>query len=187
MTPVGASPRFGTGASPRFGTGASQPRGTDYDHRMAEHDSDSAPAEVEAGADAAEPRALTVLVYSSHAETRSRVMTALGARPGRGIEIEYVEAAAGEEVIETCDAGGIDLAILDGEAAPTGGMGLARQLKDELDAPPPVLLVIGRRDDAWLATWSRAEHVVPHPIDAVQITQAVTSMLGDAGRVANAS
>ena len=66
-------------------------------------------------------------------------------------------------------------------------MGLARQLKDELDNPPPVLLVVGRRDDAWLATWSRAESVVSHPIDAVQAAQAVASLLaGDAGPVAAA-
>jgi DNA-binding NarL/FixJ family response regulator len=129
----------------------------------------------------------TVLVYSSHEATRARVMTALGRSPAVGLELDYVEASKGEQVVHRCDAGGIDLVILDGEAAPTGGMGLARQLKDELDAPPPVLLLLGRRDDAWLATWSRAELVVGHPIDAVQIAQAVTLLLsGDAGPVAAA-
>jgi DNA-binding response OmpR family regulator len=131
--------------------------------------------------------AATVLVYSSHEATRARVMTALGRSPAPGLELSFVEAADGEQVITRCDAGGIDLAILDGEAAPTGGMGLARQLKDELDAPPPVLLIVGRRDDAWLATWSRAERVVAHPIDAVQIAAVVTLLLtGDAGSVAAA-
>jgi DNA-binding response OmpR family regulator len=128
-----------------------------------------------------------VLVYSSHPATRTRIVTALGRRPAAGLELAFVEAGRGEEVVATCDAGGIDLAILDGEAAPTGGMGLARQMKDELDAPPPVLLVVGRLDDAWLATWSRAERVVSHPIDAVTITEAVTALLcGDAGPVAAA-
>jgi DNA-binding LytR/AlgR family response regulator len=135
---------------------------------------------------AATPQSVTVLVYSSNDATRSRVTTALGTSPAPGISIEYVEASRGDQVIAVCDTGRIDLAILDGEAAPTGGIGLARQLKDELDVPPPVLLVVGRRDDAWLATWSRAERVVAHPIDAVQIAQAVTSLLGDAGRVAAA-
>jgi DNA-binding NarL/FixJ family response regulator len=131
--------------------------------------------------------AVTVLVYSSHEATRARVMTALGRSPAPGLIVEYLEAADGDQVVSFCDAGGIDLAILDGEAAPSGGMGLARQLKDELDSPPPVLLLVGRRDDAWLATWSRAEGVVAHPIDAVQIAQAVTSLLtGDTGPVAAA-
>jgi DNA-binding response OmpR family regulator len=91
--------------------------------------------------------------------------------------LSYVEASAGEQVVIRCDRGDIDLAILDGEAAPTGGMGLARQLKDELDSPPPVLLLVGRRDDAWLATWSRAESVIAHPLDAVQVAQAVAALL----------
>jgi DNA-binding response OmpR family regulator len=144
---------------------------------MASHSAHPAAPAVEAGEAATPERAITALVYSSSADTRARVVTALGRRPVPGVAVEYVEAAAGGEVVAACDAGGIDLAILDGEAAPTGGMGLARQLKDELDDPPPVLLIVGRRDDAWLATWSRAESVIAHPIDAVQITHAVAGLL----------
>jgi DNA-binding NarL/FixJ family response regulator len=130
------------------------------------------------------PRSVTVLVYSSHAATRARVITALGTRPAPGLALTFVEAERGDQVVTLCDAGGIDLSILDGESAPEGGMGLSRQLRDELDDAPPVVLLVGRRDDAWLATWSRAEAVVPHPIDAVQIGQAVTGLLApDAGAV----
>ena len=143
---------------------------------MAAHPHD--PAAIETAASPA-PRRATVLVYSSHDATRARIITALGHRPAPDLLLEFVEAGRGDEVIDRCDAGGIDLVILDGEAAPTGGMGLARQLKDELDAPPPVLLVVGRRDDAWLATWSRAEQVISHPIDAVQIAEVVTALLLD--------
>lgn len=124
-----------------------------------------------------EPRRATVLVYSSRAATRERVLSALGRRPAPDLEIDYVEASTGREVVDICDRGDIDLAILDGEAAPTGGIGLGRQLKSELDAPPPVLLLVGRRDDAWLATWSRAEAVTPHPIDAVRITDTAVGLL----------
>ena len=124
-----------------------------------------------------EPRRATVLVYSSSAATRERVLNALGTRPDPALELTFVEAATGREVVAICDKGGIDLAVLDGEAAPTGGIGLGRQLKSELDDPPPVLLLVGRRDDAWLATWSRAEGVTPHPIDAVRLTEAVLELL----------
>ena len=130
------------------------------------------------------PRHATVLVYSSSETTRQRILTALGTRPAPGLELEFVQAATGREVVAICDEGTIDLAILDGEAAPTGGIGLGRQLKAELYAPPPVLLVVGRRDDAWLATWSRAEGVTAHPIDAVRITEAVVELLAPAGVVA---
>jgi DNA-binding NarL/FixJ family response regulator len=122
-------------------------------------------------------RHATLLVYASDARIRDRVRGALGSRPSPDIEVEIVEAATGADVVRICDAGGIDLAILDGEATPTGGLGLCRQLKDELDDAPPVLVLLGRRDDAWLATWSRAEGVALHPVDALQITDAVLSLL----------
>lgn len=122
-----------------------------------------------------------MLVYSSSDTTRAKVIGALGVHPSPEIEVTYAEASVGAEVVALCDAGGIDLAILDGEAAPTGGIGLCRQLRDELDAPPPVLLLVGRRDDAWLATWARAEGVIAHPVEAVRITEAVLRLLVPAG------
>ncbi len=75
------------------------------------------------------------------------------------------------------DGGGFDLVILDGEAAPVGGMGIAKQLKDEIEDCPPVLVLTGRADDAWLASWSRAEAAVPHPIDPIRLGEAVVGLL----------
>jgi CheY-like chemotaxis protein len=124
-----------------------------------------------------ERRRVRVLVYASNDTTRSKVIGALGVHPAPELEVAYVEASTGAEVVGLCDGGGIDLAILDGEATPTGGIGLCRQLRDELDAPPPVLLLLGRRDDAWLATWARAEGVTAHPVEAVRITEAVLRLL----------
>ncbi|WP_430332064.1 hypothetical protein [Rhodococcus sp. ACT016] len=121
---------------------------------------------------------LRVLVYSSDAATRDQVMRALGTRPHPDVaEIEYVEVATEPVVIRTMDAGGIDLAILDGEATPAGGMGIAKQLKDELDACPPIVVLVGRADDRWLADWSRAEAVVEHPIEPFRLAEAVVSLL----------
>jgi DNA-binding response OmpR family regulator len=71
----------------------------------------------------------------------------------------------------------IDLFILDGEAAPEGGMGIARQLKDEVFNCPPVLVITARKEDAWLATWSRAEANVLHPIDPFTLAETVADLL----------
>ena len=119
-----------------------------------------------------------ILVYSDNADTREKVMRALGKHLHPDLpELSYVEVATGPMVIRTMDEGGIDLAILDGEATPTGGMGIAKQLKDELATCPPILVLTGRRDDAWLASWSRAEAAVPHPIDPIRLGEAVVSLL----------
>jgi DNA-binding response OmpR family regulator len=128
--------------------------------------------------DAANPQSLKVLVYSDDANTRSEVMLALGKRPHPDLPaLEYVEVATEPVVIQQMDTGQIDLAILDGEAVPAGGMGIAKQLKDEIFQCPPVLVLTGRPQDAWLATWSRAEAAVPHPIDPIQLAEAVTRLL----------
>lgn len=122
--------------------------------------------------------ALRILVYSSNVQTRERVMRALGKQLHPDLpELSYVEVATGPMVVRTMDEGGIDLAILDGEATPTGGMGIAKQLKDELETCPPLVVLTGRRDDAWLASWSRAEGAVPHPIDPILLGRTVLNLL----------
>ena len=42
---------------------------------------------------------------------------------------------------------------------------------------PPLLVLTGRPDDAWLATWSRADGVVGHPVDPVRLPAVVASLL----------
>jgi hypothetical protein len=121
---------------------------------------------------------LKVLVYSDDVNTRQQVILAIGRRPHPDLpEVEYVEVATEPVVIQQMDAGEISLAILDGETVPAGGMGIAKQLKDEIYNCPPVLVLTGRPQDAWLATWSRAEAAVPQPIDPIQLAEAVVSLL----------
>lgn len=122
--------------------------------------------------------ALRILVYSSSRLTRSAVVSALGPRPVPGLPAaEYVETATAPMALRRLDAGGIALAILDGEAAPAGGLGLARQLKDEISPCPPALVLLGRRADAWLAEWSRAEAAVLHPLDPFDLAEAAARLL----------
>jgi len=121
---------------------------------------------------------LHVLVYSSNAHTREQVRLALGRRIHPELpELTYTDVATGPMVVSLMDAGGFDLVILDGEASPVGGMGIAKQLKDEIDNCPPVLVLTGRADDAWLANWSRAEAAVPQPIDPIRLGDAVVGLL----------
>lgn len=126
----------------------------------------------------ADEKNLRVLVYSDDVNTRQQVILALGRRPHPDLpEVTYVEVATEPVVIQNLDAGGIDLAVLDGEAVPAGGMGIAKQLKDEIYQCPPLLVLTGRPQDAWLATWSRADGAVPHPIDPIQLAEAVVALL----------
>ncbi|MFI5717327.1 hypothetical protein [Nocardia sp. NPDC051750] len=105
-------------------------------------------------------------------------MLALGRRPRPDLPpLDYLEVATAPVVLQRMDAGAADLAILDGESAPVGGMGVAKQLKDEIDNCPPLIVLTGRADDAWLANWSRAEAVASHPIDPLRLTEIVVDLL----------
>jgi DNA-binding response OmpR family regulator len=91
--------------------------------------------------------------------------------------VEYVEVATEPIVVQNFDAGTIDLAILDGEAVPAGGIGIAKQMKDEVATCPPIVVLTGRPQDAWLATWSRADAAVPQPLDPIVLAETVVGLL----------
>jgi len=119
-----------------------------------------------------------ILLYSDDRNLRQAVSLALGTRVAADLPpIEIVEVATHPIVSKTMDAGGIDLVILDGEAVPAGGIGLARQLKDEVDDCPPILVLVARVADAWLATWSRADAICPMPVDPVALPEQVAALL----------
>ncbi|MDT4921959.1 MAG: hypothetical protein QOI15_2861, partial [Pseudonocardiales bacterium] len=124
------------------------------------------------------PDQVTVLVYSNSADVRAQVRTAVGRRPAPDTgRIEWLECATNADVLRELDAGGVDVAIVDGEAQPTGGMGLARQFKYELDDCPPIVVLIARRQDGWLASWSLADAVINTPIDPVESAAVIAEQI----------
>jgi DNA-binding response OmpR family regulator len=125
----------------------------------------------------------TVLVFSHDPVVREQVRRAVGRRPAPDLgRIEWIDCATGEEVVAAIDAGGVDVAILDGEAQPTGGMGICRQLKYEIEDCPAVCVLLGRRDDRWLATWSLADATIARPLDPVTAAETVAQLLRDHAR-----
>jgi DNA-binding response OmpR family regulator len=119
-----------------------------------------------------------ILLYSDDVDARAQVRLAVGRRLRHDApEIEWVEVATAPAVIATTEAGGLDLLILDGEADKVGGLGLARQLKDEVYQCPPALVLTGRPQDAWLASWSNADAVVSRPLDPIELQAAVAGVL----------
>lgn len=123
-------------------------------------------------------RTATVLVYSDDSGTREQVRLATGRRPAPDVpQVEFLECATPAAVLKELDRGGIDVCVLDGEAVPAGGMGICRQIKDEIFDCPPVLVLIGRPQDAWLATWSRADAAVTLPVEPVEFAGALAALL----------
>ena len=123
-------------------------------------------------------KTLRVLVYSDNAKVRNTVKTSIGKRPAEDIsDVEIYDVATEPALIKVMDTKQFDLVILDGEAAPAGGLGVCRQLKDEIFNCPPILVLVARADDRWLATWSRADAIVAHPIDPRALVNAVIGLI----------
>jgi DNA-binding response OmpR family regulator len=121
---------------------------------------------------------VSVLLYSHEPQFRAAVLTAVGRRPAADVpRIEWLECTTSAQVIEQIDLGDIGLLILDGESQPTGGMGLARQFKYEIDDCPPIMVVVARKDDRWLANWSLADAVISAPLDPVEAAAVVAEQL----------
>jgi len=106
---------------------------------------------------------LNIVLYSDDVTVRAHVAAALGTRVAPDLAPHSItEFATGPALRLYVDGKarsgdhGIDLFILDGEAAPEGGMGV---------------------EDAWLATWSRAEANVLHPIDPFTLAHTVADLL----------
>ena len=114
---------------------------------------------------------LVLALYSDDSTVRRSVIAALGKQLDKDLPIheikEFATAAALRLYVDSKKQ--VDLFILDAEAVPEGGMGVCRQLKDEVFNCPPVLLITARSSDNWLATWSKAEATVMHPIDPFTI------------------
>lgn len=124
------------------------------------------------------PAKVRVLVYSSEASTRASVIRSLGRRPAADLPfVDVLEVATQPALLAAVDGGGIDLLILDGESRPAGGLGLCKQFKDEIFRCPPILVLLGRVQDNWLAAWSRADAAVLHPIDPMVLGTTAADLL----------
>jgi len=127
--------------------------------------------------DNAPMRLSTVLLYSDDEQVRHTMRMAIGTRPAPDIQVRFIESSSHDATIRLVDEGDFDLLVLDGEAAPSGGLGIARQLKDEIDDCPPTCVVIARAADKWLAAYARVDATLIHPLDPMTTGQTVAALL----------
>ncbi|WP_111649151.1 hypothetical protein [Actinoplanes lutulentus] len=119
----------------------------------------------------------TVLLYSDDPAVRDRIRLAIGTRPAADLKVEFTDASTWEDCRRLLDEYEIDLMVLDGEASPAGGLGIARQTKDEYLTPPPTCVVIARAADRWLAAYAQVDATLLDPLDPVTTGQTVAGLL----------
>lgn len=112
---------------------------------------------------------LKIIVYSDDRTVREQIRLALGRKIASDLpQIEIFEFATYAAALKSLDETTYDGAVFDGEAVP-GGMGLTHQMKEEIASAPPVVLLIARMADAWLAAWSKAEAISAYPVDPIRL------------------
>jgi DNA-binding response OmpR family regulator len=124
-------------------------------------------------------RSYTVLLYSDDPQVRERMRLAIGTRPAKDLSVRFVESSTYAETVRIVDDSDVDLLVLDGEATPAGGIGIARQLKDEVPDAPPTCVVIARAADRWLAAYAKVDATLVHPLDPVETGRTVAALLRD--------
>lgn len=122
----------------------------------------------------------TVLIASDLVSLRQELRSML-----EGPDLEILEVATGPAVRAAVAAQPIDLAILDLQIGAMGAMAICLDLRHEesYGAAPhvPVLMLLDRRPDVFLARRSGAEGFVVKPLDPLRVRRAVRALLRGEG------
>lgn len=122
----------------------------------------------------------TILLDSDLVTLRKELRTML-ASP----EHTIIDAASGPDVLAATRAGGIDLVICDMQMGAMGALAVTMELRHDesygFAEPVPVLILLDRRADAFLARRTGAEGFVLKPLEPLTVRSAVRALLrGDA-------
>ncbi len=96
-------------------------------------------------------------------------------------ELEILDASSGPEVFALLQEHDVDLAILDLQIGSMGAMAICLDLRHEesygANVHVPVLMLLDRRPDVFLARRSGAEGFVVKPLDPQRVRRAVRALL----------
>ncbi|MGH2578657.1 MAG: hypothetical protein ACRDG9_13050, partial [Actinomycetota bacterium] len=110
---------------------------------------------------------MKVLLVSPEPESRELMRLAVASIERRmGGELEFVDAADGEQGLRIAFRERPDAVVADEFASRMGAFALAKDLRGaEEPYPGAIVIVLERRQDSWLAKWSGADAWFVKPID----------------------
>lgn len=118
----------------------------------------------------------TIIVASDAPSVRAEV-AAVAAGPG----VEVIEATSGPEALAMVAEEAPDLLVVDLQMGSMGGMAVCLELRLEASYGQlphiPVLMLLDRRPDVFLARRSGAEGWVVKPLDPIRLRRAVATLL----------
>ena len=129
-------------------------------------------------------RAVKVLLVSPEPESRELMRLAVASIERRvGGELEFVEAADGEQGLRIAFRERPDAVVADEFASRMGAFALAKDLRGaEEPYPGAIVIVLERRQDAWLAKWSGADAWFVKPVDPFELADRLLDLVSTKGR-----
>jgi CheY-like chemotaxis protein len=122
-----------------------------------------------------------ILLVADHSSVARQVRAAVDG--WRSSEVLHVSTP--QRAIAVLDEGvdGVpqrfDVVVADNDTHPTGGLALCREVKARGQMGrdvPPVILLIARSQDRWLANWAQADAHVLKPADPFDLREAVEAV-----------
>ena len=125
-----------------------------------------------------------MLLVSPEPESRELMRLAVASIERRvGGELEFVEAADGEQGLRIAFRERPDAVVADEFASRMGAFALAKDLRGaEEPYPGAIVIVLERRQDTWLAKWSGADAWFVKPVDPFELADRLLELVSTKGR-----
>jgi CheY-like chemotaxis protein len=122
---------------------------------------------------------IKVLLVASDQRVRERLRLALERLEGGdpADEVQFLETGDGNDAMALVEARHPDLVVVEVGVTPYGAFGVARDVKASPETACPVIVVLERRQDDWLARWSGADALVNRPVDPFALAKVARRLI----------
>ncbi len=120
---------------------------------------------------------IKVLLVASDQRARERLRLALERLEVTGDEVQFLETGNGNEATVLAEARRPDLVVVEVGVTPYGAFGITRDIKGSPETACPVIVVLERPQDQWLARWSGADALVYRPVDPFALAQVAGRLI----------
>lgn len=120
---------------------------------------------------------IKVLLVASDERVRDRLKLALERLEVNGEEIDFIEVSDGNAAVAVAEARHPDLVVVEVGVTPYGAFGITRDIKASPETACPVIIVLERPQDEWLARWSGADALVNRPIDPFALADVARRLI----------
>lgn len=119
---------------------------------------------------------MKILMVADHSSVAAQVRTAVDGWDGTTV----FQVSKPYRALALIDSGEhYDVVVADNDTHPTGGLALCREVKarGQMGAEvPPVVLLLARTQDIWLANWAQADAYVLKPADPFDLRETLEAV-----------